>query len=68
MSHKKFAVMPPKVGFTIIKHDGKLWHLINIDENRKYRWLEVTENKDGSFTGTNPNRVMVTVAALKDES
>jgi hypothetical protein len=32
MSRKKFASDPAQPGFTIVKNDGVLWHLIKIDE------------------------------------
>ncbi|CAN5317825.1 hypothetical protein BH10CYA1_BH10CYA1_54910 [soil metagenome] len=68
MSHKKFALPPARVGFTIVKNDGALWHLVNIDEEERYHWLEVIQNKDGTFCCTHPNRTMISDSPLKDEA
>jgi hypothetical protein len=67
MSHKKFASGPATPGFTIVKSDGALWHLIKIDESKKHHWLEVIENKDGTYACTKPNRTMITDSPLRDE-
>jgi hypothetical protein len=67
MNHKKFAGYPIKPGFTIVKNGGKLWHLLSIDDDRKFHWFRVTDNGNGSFTGTAPNEVMLTDRPLKDE-
>ncbi len=70
MSHKKFAAPPARVGFTIVKSDGVLWHLVGInetEESKTYTWLEVVQNKDGTFCCTHPNRTMISDSPLKDE-
>jgi hypothetical protein len=67
VTHKKFAGYPIKPGFSIVKNGGKLWHLLSIDESKQFHWFRVTENEDGTFTGTNPNEIQLTDRPLKDE-
>lgn len=67
MSHKKFAGYPMRAGITIVKNGGQLWHLLKIEDNKKFHLFRVVANNDGSFTGVNPNEVKVPDRPFKDE-